>query len=81
MSEMIYKTHLVPVRVGGYGVLGSERYATSGDDQQDGHFKVPEVDHVVTHSTHPEGHTTRGNSVLQGVMQILEHHHSLIAPP
>lgn len=48
-------TNLIPVRGGGYRVLSSQCYATSSYDQQDGHFKVPEVHHVVTRSTHPEG--------------------------
>lgn len=48
-------TNLIPVRGGGYWVLSSQCYTTSGYDQQDGHFKVPEVHHVVTRSAHPEG--------------------------
>lgn len=49
------ETDLVPVRGGGHRVLGGQRYTAGGNDQQDGHFKVPEVHHIVTCPAHPEG--------------------------
>lgn len=49
------ETNLIPVRGGGHRVLGSQCYAASSYDQQDGHFKVPEVHHIVTRATHPGG--------------------------
>lgn len=61
MKQIIYKKHkcvqtnLIPVRGGGHRVLCSECYTTSSYDQEDGHFEVPEVHYIMTHSTHSEG--------------------------
>lgn len=60
------RTYLIPVRGGSHGVLSSQRYTAGGYNQQDGHFKVPEVHHVVTRSTHPEGEQMAERGVIQG---------------
>lgn len=49
------ETDLVPVGGGGHGVLSGQCYTARSNDQQDGHFKVPEVHHIVTCPAHPEG--------------------------
>lgn len=46
-------THVVARCVGLNGVLGCQRDAAHGDDYQDAHFEVAEVDHVVTQPPHP----------------------------
>lgn len=61
LTEMGWHADLVPVGGCGYRVLGCQRYAASGDHQQDGHFKIPEVHHVVTCPTHPAGQQAKRN--------------------
>ena len=56
------KTNLIPVRGGGYWVLCSQRYTTGSYDQQDGHFKIPQIHHIVTRSTNPGGGGMLDNS-------------------
>lgn len=46
-------THIVARRVGLNRVLSCQRDAAHGDDYQDAHFEVAEVDHVVTQPPHP----------------------------
>lgn len=53
--------NLIPVGGRGYRILGRQRYAAGGDHQEDGHFEIPEVHHIVTHSAHPGGPQAEGN--------------------
>lgn len=48
-------THVVARCVSLHGVLGCQSDAAHGNDYEDAHFEVAQVDHVVTEPSHPAG--------------------------
>ena len=50
-------THVVARCVGLHGVLGCQSDAAHGDDHQDAHLKVAQVDHIMAQSAYAARHT------------------------